>query len=169
MPGMSIGGMSGRVGGAGVLAAPGRKIGEPLPFRRTPLSDTHTAIWGVTRDDSGSIIPNCRVQLYRNQQNIFLLLSGPANLISITARFVTPTPYSEATVPAVSGTLPSIPGELVAETRSDANGNYIFWSPHVSGPFWLVAWADQDVGQYAGWSGASDKTIQPEFVAEPPF
>lgn len=158
MPGIAIGGMSGRIGGAGMLAAPNRKIGEPLPFRRTPLATTHTAIWGVTRDDAGAVIPNCRVQLYREQQNTVMVFGGPTNLAVITVRFVVPAPYVTST-----------PGELVEETRSDANGNYIFWSPHVSGPFWIVAWQDQDGGDTLGWSGATNKDLQPEFLASPPF
>lgn len=182
MPGMAIGGMTGRIGGSGILATPGSKIGRSSvlwpsavsgpgpgvrPFRSQPLATTHTAIWGVTRDNAGNIIPNCRVQLWRNQSNVFTVLGGPSNLVFVQLRVIAPQPYNANTFPP--GNTPAEPGELVEETRSDANGNYIFWSPHVGGPFWLVAWQDQDVGPTFGWSGATDKTIQPDFCPGPPF
>lgn len=182
---MSIGGMNGRIGGSGILAAPGREIGGRsalgptmggekagpsggLAFRSQSFSTTHVAIWGVTRDDAGNIIPNCRVQLYRNQGNLHAIVGGPTDLIFIRLRAITPQPNAAQAYGSVGGSVSSI-GELVEETRSDVNGNYIFWSPHVTGPFWLVAWQDFEPTGSFGWSGATDKTIQPEPLEVQPF
>jgi hypothetical protein len=113
---------------------PGKRFGAERPlapeiddaltkaFRSRPFSQSHVAISGVTRNNLGTPIGNCVVQLYRANDTLVVYFDP-------FPRFPNLPPHSPA----------NAPGELHLESTSDASGNYIFY-PSVSGPFYVLAY-----------------------------